>query len=154
MLVQRTVRRTWLKSCLFASIRRMSSSGSSMLEIPPGYEMITEGQASMLYSKDETCFYNKVQEFNRDTSIQVISHYVEVRQREYEEKQAKKRAALEAIVTAGGQKGPADEAATTAAKEAKETLDQLVPFPGIHVLDALAATGLRSVRYLKVSHIP
>ena len=85
---------------------------------------------------DETCFYNKVQVFNRDTSCQVIRLFADERRKEWEERGVK-RASKQAA--AGG-----------------EVTEQL-PFPGLHVLDALAATGLRSVRYLKeipgVSHV-
>ncbi len=77
----------------------------------PGFEEIREGSASMLYDTKEVVFYNKVQVFNRDISIQTINLFASIR-----EKEAQKKG---------------------------------VPFEGIKILDALAATGLRSVRYLK-----
>jgi len=102
------------------------------------FEEIVEGQASMLYPKNEAVFYNKVQVFNRDTSIQVIRLFAETRRKEHEALIAKKK---ENRVKKG---------------ESTADLDEKV-FPGIHILDALAATGLRSVRYLKeiedVSHV-
>jgi tRNA (guanine26-N2/guanine27-N2)-dimethyltransferase len=94
--------------------------------IPDGYEVIVEGQASMLYEKKEAVFYNKVQVLNRDTSIQTIRLFAEQRIKEKNEKMAKNHP-----------DHPKCE--------------------GIRVLDALAATGLRSIRYLKeipgVSHV-
>jgi len=100
-------------------------------EVPEGFEVITEGQASMLYEKKEAVFYNKVQVLNRDVSIQVIRLFAEQRIIEKNRKLIK-----------------------------HNTNFPDSPFPlcdGIRVLDALAATGLRSIRYLKeipgVSHV-
>ena len=98
---------------------------------------IREGSASMLYSKDEAVFYNKVQVFNRDSSINVIRHFAEVRKQEFEEKIAKKKKRRES------NPDPAHDKPIMFDK-----------FDGITILDALAATGLRSVRYLKeIEHI-
>ena len=81
--------------------------------IEPGYKVIQEGKAKILYesSPDEKegvppVFYNPVQEFNRDISILSLNAYAKLRK-------------------AGG-----------------ET-------EGLKVLEALAATGLRSIRFLK-----
>ena len=115
------------------NLRSMSISASeSASASPPGDNKteIIEGSASMLYDKSEAVFYNKVQVMNRDISIQVISHFSRVR--------ALERAAARAKKTANASlKGDA------------------IPFhdsfldDSIHILDALAATGLRSIRYLK-----
>ena len=86
-------------------------------------EVIVEGQASMLYDKSEAVFYNKVQVLNRDISIQIIKLFAEKREEEH-------RRRFEA-------------------KKARNSSVQYTDFRGIHILDALAATGLRSVRYLK-----
>lgn len=75
---------------------------------------IKEGSASMLYNKKEEVFYNKVQVFNRDTSIQVIKEFSRLRELEWKQKN-----------------------------------NDSIEFQGISILDALAATGLRSIRYLK-----
>jgi tRNA (guanine26-N2/guanine27-N2)-dimethyltransferase len=105
------------------------------------YETITEGEATMQYSKSEAVFYNKVQVFNRDMSCHVIRLFAEIREKEYIAKVAEKKARRQAA----GMETESPEFMWN-----KE-------YPGIHILDALAATGLRSVRYLKeipgVSHV-
>ncbi len=106
-------------------------------KIPAGYNVISEGQARILYKENRLApdadnmiktnkgkrkandqnevrgevFYNKIQEFNRDISILTIREFAAQRRAE---KEAKKR-----------------------------------EFEGIKILEALAATGLRSVRYLR-----
>lgn len=114
----------WIFSC-----KRMEQTDRN------AFEEIIEGQASMLYNKSETVFYNKVQVLNRDLSIQVITLFAEIRAKERTEKLARKR-----------------EANSTQVEEISTLNSQ-----GISVLDALAATGLRSIRYLKeipgVSHV-
>ena len=67
-----------------------SDSGSSMPPLKEGYIRITEGTATMDYDEKEAVFYNKVQVFNRDTSIQVIKLFSEIREKE---KQASRDAA-------------------------------------------------------------
>ena len=95
-----------------------------------GFMQIKEGLASMYYDKNEEVFYNKVQVFNRDTSIQVIKLFGETFDREKREKYEKKMARY-------------------ATDPSKFEHEPHAPTYGIHVLDALAATGLRSVRYVK-----
>lgn len=85
-----------------------------------GYTEIIEGQASMLYDVNEIVFYNKVQVLNRDLSIQMISHFSQLRQQEW-----------------------------AAIAKKKSSASKFVPPEGIVILDALAATGLRTIRYLK-----
>ena len=105
---------------------------------PPGYKILKEGQARILYKEvaletDEnnqiktakgkrnaneqnevrgTVFYNPVQEFNRDISIMMIREFAKVKAEEL-------------------------------AARGKDTTQ------GISALEALSATGLRSVRYMK-----
>lgn len=103
-----------------------------------GFIEIIEGSAKMNYDKNEAVFYNKVQVFNRDISIQTIRLFSKIRQRERQEKYEKKMEKF---------------------RSHPDTFEH-EPFPpteGITILDALAATGLRSVRYLKeipgVNHV-
>lgn len=49
--------------------------------VPEGYEYFSEGSANILY-KDKECFYNPVQEFNRDMSIMTIKLYQDMREAE------------------------------------------------------------------------
>lgn len=113
--------------------------------VPEGFQVLQEGQAKILYKEEKlevdeknmiktskgkrlatdqndvrgTVFYNPVQEFNRDFSILVIREFAKLRQEEL--------------------------AAKNATKPEGKTRD----FAGIKVLEALSATGLRSVRYMK-----
>ena len=98
-----------------------------------GFLEIKEGLASMQYDKNEEVFYNKVQVFNRDTSIEIIKLFGETFDMEKKVKYDKKML---------------NYAADPTKFEHKPT----EPSYGIHVLDALAATGLRSVRYVKEIH--
>lgn len=127
------------------SVRKMSSIVESNTEAVSSRgptQTIIEGTVRMDYDSREIVFYNKVQVFNRDLSIQVIKLFAEKRLQEREERLSKKRAKKEATESA-----PASE--TTSAAETNP--------PGIKILDALAASGLRSIRYLKeipnVSHV-
>ena len=95
-----------------------------------GFMVIKEGLASMYYDKNEEVFYNKVQVFNRDTSIQVIKLFGETFDQEKRMKYEKKMERF-------------------AVDPSKFEHEPTAPTYGIHVLDALAATGLRSVRYVK-----
>lgn len=54
------------------------------------YIKIVEGSASMIYDKNEEVFYNKVQVFNRDISIQVIRLFASKIQQERDQIYQKK----------------------------------------------------------------
>jgi tRNA (guanine26-N2/guanine27-N2)-dimethyltransferase len=131
----------------------------------------------MDYDQKEAVFYNKVQVFNRDISIQVIKMFAEKREKEKHEKYLKKldrfNVLKEDAIKAGNpatiEQRPVrskQEDAFLAEGEDTEMEDievyqnprgpdqrkivpPLRPPKGIAILDALAATGLRSVRYLK-----
>ena len=128
--------------------------------VPAGYARITEGSATMLYEErgadtksrgtdasDGPVFYNKVQVFNRDLSVVVLGLFAQWRYVERTERAARKAAAK-----AGG-----DGAAAAAAERKRlyalsaAELDALVEASPdrMRILDALAATGLRSIRYAK-----
>ena len=99
-------------------------------EVPPNHVEIVEGSAKMWYDEKEAVFYNKIQVLNRDLSIQTIKLFSEMITAERKEKYDAKKARYDANPSSFD-KPP------------------LEPVDGITVLDALAATGLRSVRYLK-----
>ncbi|XP_012274208.1 probable tRNA (guanine(26)-N(2))-dimethyltransferase [Orussus abietinus] len=91
-------------------------------------EIIKEGRAEILVH-EKNVFYNPVQEFNRDLSIAVLSVF------------AKQK--------------PHTKKKTLKPKETEITLDDTIEETspanenGITVLEALSATGLRSIRYAK-----
>lgn len=98
---------------------------------------IREGKAEVLANrkqkrrdgKDEV-FYNPAQVFNRDLSVLVISVYAGLRRAQREEFQRKREEKAKAAKDSGRpSKAP--------------------PPPGLKILEALAATGIRSIRYAK-----
>lgn len=108
-------------------------------------------------------FYNKVQVFNRDLSILMIQTFVDERKDEWaarldsQREKEKRRAAAKAAQTAVTAAAPAaPEAASTPAPASSpapaadsEAAGAAEPFPGIQILEALSATGLRSIRYFR-----
>lgn len=161
-----------------------SGSGAEMPPLREGFTRITEGMATMDYDEKEAVFYNKVQVFNRDISIQVIKLFSEIREKEkntaymkkYDNYNSLKEEAIKAGKVAVIEKRPVcgynadgsvalekDDYATIEDVEmeevevyespkgdaARKIAPPLKPPKGIAILDALAATGLRSVRYMK-----
>ncbi|XP_020298682.1 probable tRNA (guanine(26)-N(2))-dimethyltransferase [Pseudomyrmex gracilis] len=88
--------------------------------------IICEGKAQILVT-DKNVFYNPVQEFNRDLSVAALTIFV----REYNETQKNKK------------KNKITKLLNANVKREEETLT------GITILEALSATGLRSIRYAK-----
>lgn len=85
------------------------------------YNIIKEGKAEVKFASN--VFYNPVQEFNRDLSIAVLSVFGEIF-REEKRNKASENSSEETIYEAG------------------KVYDD-----GLTILEALSATGLRSVRY-------
>lgn len=90
---------------------------------PPTNKTINEGKAKVLLTS-ENVFYNPVQEFNRDLSIAVLRTFI----KEYEKTPPKPKKV--SWKKANGAEEPVVEEAA-----------------GISILEALSATGLRSIRY-------
>lgn len=111
------------------------------------FKTIVEGSAQMCYPADEdsTVFYNPVQVQNRDLSVLMITLAAERRAIRTATKQRKKD--LRGTVTAKDQL--AAYAQELQANPAKALTDSATAAPGggITILDALAASGLRSMRY-------
>merc|ERR1719217_908393 len=78
-------------------------------------------------------FYNPAQVFNRDLSIVVLSVFAKIREADLWEKFEKRKKRCE-------------RGADTKGREPKSLV---TPERGLHILEALAATGLRSIRYAK-----
>ena len=135
---------------------------STAASVPAGHTIIREGDCSVLYGENEKVFYNKVQVMNRDTSIQCIKAYVQMLKEEAVTKSATKQAKLKRKKAHIQSQIAALETSAASAESAKELAihkKRLVQcegelgtnsdgeFPGIRVLEALSATGLRSIRY-------
>ena len=125
---------------------------------------ITEGSVTIAYelqssdtrtkgvgADDGPVFYNKVQVFNRDLSIMMISLFAQWRYIEKAEAGARKRAMHAGLgAVAAEAAGKAEKSALYALTAAQ--LDARIESEredGIVILDALAATGLRSIRYAR-----
>lgn len=112
-------------------VKAASSTEALGSETTDAFIQITEGSATMFYDKNEQVFYNKVQVFNRDLSVLVINLFSETFRRERSEEYQKKL-----------------ERYTNSSQSSSKPAPWKPP-DGITILDALAATGLRSIRYLK-----
>lgn len=133
-------------------IRTKMATKSNMVPFDDEYVKITEGSTTMNYNKKEIVFYNKVQVFNRDISVQVIKLFSKILQNERNERYNTKLARYLERKTKMKEH-------TEIETNSNDNNDRS-PFPpkqGITILDALAASGLRSIRYLKeipnVKHI-
>ncbi|KAI9288420.1 N2,N2-dimethylguanosine tRNA methyltransferase [Umbelopsis sp. AD052] len=137
-----SLRRITLNFCprLLQSARyTMSSTGIDQTEIDVSqYNTVTEGKATILFPKNNEVFYNPVQEFNRDMSIAAITTWSEIYFQEQREKLERKRANKAKKAAETGQEPSADDKPHHSLSRSDFT-----------ILEALAATGLRSVRYAK-----
>ena len=108
----------------------------------------------MIYPKAEnSVFYNPVQVQNRDLSVLMLSMYAERRAKRRGVK-SKKKEILRQAREAGTKINDADvqaqlEEYAKSVNWRERVRDQSGTADGIRVLDALAASGLRSVRYWK-----
>ncbi|KAG1831709.1 S-adenosyl-L-methionine-dependent methyltransferase [Suillus variegatus] len=143
------------------------SAGSSSITVPEGFTLHTENTSHILISSKEEAFLNPVQEFNRDLSVACIRVWSEELNREKEAKwkQAQERRAKREAE--GEVKTLQQKKAKTESTEPSNDLDDDLPGDvsttgGISqsnkreyrphkfvLLEALSATGLRSIRYAK-----
>jgi tRNA(guanine-26,N2-N2) methyltransferase len=116
--------------------------------LPLNHVIIEEGSAYMIYDNKEEVFYNKVQVLNRDISIQVIKLFSEIYMKERNDKYQKR---LLKIATEQSSILPNHITSSSSSNhnQQQHCEDLIKPIAGIKVLDALAATGLRSIRYMK-----
>jgi tRNA (guanine26-N2/guanine27-N2)-dimethyltransferase len=152
---------------------------STSTNLPEGYEKITEGTITMHYPKSEnTVFYNPVQVQNRDLSVLMIGMYAERRAERMwmirKRKEVRKRMLHEQQQQQEGTNANANANDAESKSERKERLAQFekdldaevakaketVNFTqlaqessntndGMAIFEALAASGLRSLRYWK-----
>lgn len=130
----------WLSSCS-CSCSSSASSAPEPPELAGGPETIREGRAEIFADKSNSVFYNKAQVNNRDLSIAVLRSFLLKRQEEHDIRLVKGRHAetppeqrandLDPVVTGSEDTAPREESKIKAPK----------------VLEALAASGLRAIRY-------
>jgi len=153
------------------NLRNMSTSSEiTHMPIPHDRELIVEGSAKMLYPKG-VVFYNPVQVQNRDLSLVMMQLYAERKvQREHLKMKKKQllKLARENILKDMEENTDADTNSNMNQKKKQpqpdmnlieQQLEEYKQFTdwsqiyasntskGIRILDALAASGLRSIRY-------
>ncbi|EPQ58267.1 N2,N2-dimethylguanosine tRNA methyltransferase [Gloeophyllum trabeum ATCC 11539] len=148
-------------------------SSQSSIVVPEGFTLHTENAAHILLPSSNEAFLNPVQEFNRDMSVACIRVYSEEvnrekearwkRKQEYKAKKAesgsKNKKAKTVSNSAGGthgseaheqdaveDAGPGQGPSSADSPELKA--QEYRPYT-IEILEALSATGLRSIRYAK-----
>ncbi|KAG8230897.1 hypothetical protein J437_LFUL002928 [Ladona fulva] len=92
--------------------------------------VVKEGKAEILLSSSKKVFYNPVQEFNRDLSVAVLKLFAEDHRETLKNKKKQADPILRFLDNEIPQEGVKYEG-------------------GIKILEALAASGLRSIRYAK-----
>lgn len=133
-----------------------------------GFKEITEGKAAILYPASESVFYNPVQQFNRDLSILAIKHHISVLKGQRGPKSTSNSTKNECKIgkedEGKGLSDKGDELVSISKEEEAQTekfeekkkkncdkrtnSDVLNSGPKpIRILEGLAATGLRSIRY-------
>ncbi len=118
--------------------------------------------------KGNKVFYNKVQQFNRDLSVAALTQFSKICQAEHDYKGATVRAADDAatrretihILTLNPRirsrflaekwrKWVKNIAQTTNKDHSTFGVPRRLNYDGLHVFEALSASGLRSLRYFK-----
>ena len=131
----------------------------------PPAKVLCEGKARIPFTGDEGVFYNKVQEYNRDLSILVITAFAQRRQLEWATRTHKRKdrprptppSSSPFPLSPHHPPSPSPDATTNTTPTPTDPSPQplsappLPPpppfFPGLRLLEALSATGLRSIRY-------
>ncbi|KAJ6547596.1 N2,N2-dimethylguanosine tRNA methyltransferase [Mycena capillaripes] len=128
----------------------MSSNKITIPEIPDGFTLHTENNSHILLSSNEA-FLNPVQEFNRDTSVACIRVWSEEL---HKSKKAKWLKTQEKKQTKQKKRKLDVSADTAEAISAPPTDPPEYPPHKFVILEALSATGLRSIRYAKeIPHV-
>lgn len=109
----------------------------------PNPNIITERNAQIISGGN--VFYNPVQEFNRDLSISVLNVYYQQLVKERVEKELKQQLRKQKQQQAS-ENGHQEPVETTPAKATSYVAGTQYD-DGLRILEALAATGLRSIRY-------
>ncbi len=136
-------------------------SGKIRSAVPDGYEEIVEGQAKMIYKRSLTrqqeVFYNPVQVQNRDLSILMLCLYAERRHDRNLKKKSKNQKNINDKVNEDADKeGNITVGEHNVLKSSNissslfvDMLNKTAQSDGLRILEALAASGLRSIRYSK-----
>ncbi|KAG8800285.1 RNA methyltransferase tRNA(m5U54)methyltransferase [Serendipita sp. 398] len=116
------------------------SQPTEHITVPNGFKLHTENSAHILLPDTNDAFLNPIQEFNRDLSVACIRVWAEEKEEQRRQKRLLRRQKEEAKSNSINEEG------AEATKEATSTEEKST---GIVILEALSATGLRSIRYAK-----
>ncbi|KAF8654148.1 hypothetical protein AX16_003677 [Volvariella volvacea WC 439] len=135
-----------------AATKGNSSSG---ITVPDGFSLHTENTSHILLEANEA-FLNPVQEFNRDLSVACIRVWSEElnkskeeKWRQSREKQARKLSQQDVHTDKKAKGGGPESAEPLAPAPAQVKPEEVFKPYKITILEALSATGLRSIRYAK-----
>ncbi|CAG8673625.1 10119_t:CDS:10, partial [Dentiscutata heterogama] len=120
------------------------------------FNVITEGKASILFPKDNKVFYNNVQQFNRDISIAAIKIWSEIISEEKQKKaQQKKESDIKTqcnrytLISTFLSNLSVITVSIVHLLNTYRYIRQPSKTYTFTILEALAASGLRSIRYAK-----
>ncbi|KAI3953687.1 hypothetical protein MKW98_017511 [Papaver atlanticum] len=148
------------------------NSNTTMSTDPNDYTIIKEGEAEILMHANNEVFYNKTQVNNRDLSIAVLRTFISKRKEEHEAMLSKKKKRVPKVSSGEASNGPSQQEITTQngdksngkceehvepSKESGNVLEEPIratdgkgrELKPARVLEALAASGLRSIRYAR-----
>lgn len=146
-----------------AAAPSQSQQPAEQFVVPEGYTLHSENSAHILLPADNGAFLNPVQEFNRDLSVACIRTWGDLmneQRRAKWEKDAERKAAgrrgkkakVEEEEGKNAEDGPAPEAREQSTSADADTATKPKPEykpARFTILEALSATGLRSIRYAK-----
>ncbi|KAG1676768.1 hypothetical protein FOA52_005057 [Chlamydomonas sp. UWO 241] len=133
-----------------AAVAPIAAAGE-LQEVPPGFTVRTEGMASILY-KGNDVFYNEAQVTNRDLSMAVLRHFLPIHAAEKADgkyKPKRDNAGRRNKENMQMERQKREEAAAASTSDGAAAAPQSARPQGATLLEGLAASGLRSIRYAR-----
>ncbi|MCL7034331.1 hypothetical protein MKW94_007391 [Papaver nudicaule] len=133
----------------------MEESSSSILSTNlDDYTIITEGEARILMPANSNVYYNEIQISDRDISIAVLRTFTSKRKEEHEAMPSKKKKIVQNVSSGQASKceehvEPSRELAIVSKEPIRATDGEGRELLPARVLEALAATGVRAIRYAR-----
>ncbi|XP_029440973.1 LOW QUALITY PROTEIN: tRNA (guanine(26)-N(2))-dimethyltransferase [Rhinatrema bivittatum] len=130
-----------------AACASVPGNDSSMLK--PGETVITEGKAKIIFPSANEVFYNPVQEFNRDLTCAIVTEFARLQMltKGIQICVPGEELVQKVLVDLSEQPEEKPEAAAEEEKEKKAVVAGEKCEDGLRILEGLAASGLRSIRF-------
>eukprot|EP00939_MAST-03C_sp_MAST-3C-sp1_P004826 g4826.t1 len=127
--------------------KKNENNNNNQFGVPEEGTIVEEGTAKVIFQGD--VFYNPVQVFNRDLSVHVIKLFAKILEEERELVRTKRSKRTKKLHKSdmGTVMNEMITPSTTA--EGKKEVKKSSDTRGLRILEALSATGLRSIRYVK-----